>query len=453
VIIDSYEAPAAESLLLLGRQRHSERGGADRLLVTEATAAATFVAAAGLLAALGPSPRPVSLYAIAVAMIGYSIAARVEYPVGSAWTAPTQLVFVPMLFMLPTPVVPLIVAACSVAHRLPQAVQRRELSRLPASVGDSFYALGPTLVLVLFNAQEFSWERWPILLVAFTAQIGFDAGAGLCRTWFAERIPPSGQLPMLWLYATDASLSCIGVLVTAAALQRRELVLLDLPLIGLQWLMARERRQRLDHSVALSTAYRGTALLLGDVVEADDQYTAAHSRDVVDLARLTAEELGVGASECRSVEFAALLHDLGKICVPKAILHKPGGLDAAELEVMRSHTIKGEELLKPVGGVLANVGRYVRASHEHYDGRGYPDGLAGERIPIHSRIVAVCDAYSAMTTDRPYRPAMPIAEAVSELHRCAGTQFDPEVVSALERVLTDPRPQPDLTPSRSPRLA
>ena len=93
-------------------------------------------------------------------------------------------------------------------------------------------------------------------------------------------------------------------------------------------------------------------------------------------------------------------------------------------------------MLKKVGGTLVSVGRYVRASHEHYDGHGYPDGLAGERIPIQSRIVSVCDAYSAMTTDRSYRAAMPIGEALKELRRCAGTQFDPKVVNALDRVVT-----------------
>jgi HD-GYP domain-containing protein (c-di-GMP phosphodiesterase class II) len=131
-----------------------------------------------------------------------------------------------------------------------------------------------------------------------------------------------------------------------------------------------------------------------------------------------------------------MLHDVGKIVVPKEILNKPGDLDAYEWQVIRTHTIQGERILKQVGGALARVARYVRSSHERYDGRGYPDGLAGEAIPIESRIVSVCDAFSAMTTDRPYRPAMPIDAALEELHDSAGTQFDPRVVSALEHVLT-----------------
>ncbi|MGB0095637.1 MAG: HD-GYP domain-containing protein [Solirubrobacteraceae bacterium] len=290
--------------------------------------------------------------------------------------------------------------------------------------------------LVLFDGQSVSWEHWPVFLLAFLTQIAFDSGVGLARTWFAERIPPSERLPMLFLYATDAYLSCVGLPIAALAVQRPGLVLLALPLVGLLWLLARERRQRLEYSLALSTAYRGTAVLLGDVVEADDHYTGVHSRDVVDLSRSTAEVLRLDAGQCRAVEFVAMLHDVGKIYVPKEIINKPGKLDPAEWEIIRRHTIDGEQMLKKVGGTLVSVGRYVRASHEHYDGHGYPDGLAGERIPIPSRIVSVCDAYSAMTTDRSYRAAMPIGEALKELRRCAGTQFDPKVVNALDRVVT-----------------
>jgi HD-GYP domain-containing protein (c-di-GMP phosphodiesterase class II) len=434
--IDTYETPATESLLQLGRERHFDGGHTRRLLITEAVAAAAFVIAAGGLAVLGSSARSFSLSILVVTVIAYLAAAQVRYPVGSAWTAPTQLVFVPMLFLLPTPFVPLIVGACSVADQLPRALAGQlSPARALARVGDSFYSLGPALVLVLFGGQVFSWTQWPLYVLAFLAQIMFDAGAGLSRTWFAERVPPSGQVPMLWLYATDACLSCGGLLVAGSAVEQPGLVLLTLPLVGLLWLLSRERRQRLEYSLALSTAYRGTATLLGYVVEADDRYTGAHSRDVVDLSRSAAATLGLGESQRRAVEFVAMLHDVGKIFVPKEILNKPGELDPYQWQIIRRHTVEGERILKQVGGALARIARYVRSSHEHYDGHGYPDGLAGESIPIESRIVSVCDAYSAMTTDRPYRAAMPIDEALDELHRCAGTQFDPNVVSALERVL------------------
>jgi HD-GYP domain-containing protein (c-di-GMP phosphodiesterase class II) len=434
---DSYETPASETLLELGRGRHAQGGEGRRLLITEAAAAAAFLVAGVALAVFGTSVRSFSLWPLAATAFAYLAADRVRFQVGSAWTPPTQLVFVPMLFVLPTQFVPLIVAACFMAGQLPQAVGGHlSLARALARIGDSFYSLGPALVLVLFGGQVFGWARWPLYLLAFMAQMAFDATAGLTRTWFAERIRPGDQLPMLWLYATDACLSCIGLLVAASAVDQPGLVLLTLPLVAVLWLLARERRQRLDFGMALSTAYRGTATLLGYVVEADDQYTGAHSRDVVDLSRSAAAALGLGASQRRAVEFAAMLHDVGKIFVPKEILHKPGELSPYEWEVMRQHTVQGERILKQVGGALARVARFVRSSHEHYDGHGYPDGLVGESIPIESRIVTACDAYSAMTTDRPYRAAMPIDEALEELRDCAGTQFDPLVVSALERILT-----------------
>ena len=237
---------------------------------------------------------------------------------------------------------------------------------------------------------------------------------------------------MLWVYLTDACLSCVGLLVAAASLGRPGLVLLILPLVGLLWLFAREREQRLEHELALSTAYRGTALLLGDMVEADDQYTGEHSRDVVDLAITLADALHIDAATRRNVEFTALLHDVGKIRVPKAIINKPGTLDDAEWTIIRRHTIEGEMMLRRVGGVLATVGQFVRSSHERYDGSGYPDGLAGDEIPIESRIVSVCDAYSAMTSNRPYRAALTANQALAELRRSAGTQFDPKIVTAIE---------------------
>ncbi len=437
--IDSYEVPATESLLLLGRERHLDHGDDRRLLLTEAAAAAAFVVAAGTLALLGSSARSFSLTAIAVTVIPYVLAAQVRYPVGSAWTAPTQLLFVPMLFLLPTPFVPLIIAACWIASGLPQAFGGGlSRTRILARIGDSFYSLGPALVLVVFGGQVFAWANWPLFVLAFLAQIAFDVAAGLSRTWFSEGIPPRAQLPMLWLYATDACLSCVGLLVAASAVAQPGLALLTVPLIGLLWLLSRERRQRLDYSVALSTAYRGTATLLGYVVEADDQYTGAHSRHVVDLSRSAAAILRLGASQRRAVEFVAMLHDVGKIFVPKEILNKPGDLDDYELHIMRSHTVQGERILRQVGGALARIGSLVRSCHEHYDGSGYPDGLAGESIPIEARIVSVCDAFSAMTTDRPYRRAMPTDEALRELDRRAGTQFDPQVVSALERLMEGP---------------
>jgi HD-GYP domain-containing protein (c-di-GMP phosphodiesterase class II) len=144
--------------------------------------------------------------------------------------------------------------------------------------------------------------------------------------------------------------------------------------------------------------------------------------------------MGLGERDQRLVEFGALLHDVGKLRVPNEIINKPGPLDDDEWAIMRRHTIDGEAMLAPVGGMMHEVGRIVRGSHEDWDGTGYPDGLAGDEIPLASRIVSAADAYSAMTTDRSYRRALGHDKAVAELERCAGTQFDPAVVAALLRV-------------------
>src|SRR5205823_6458 len=137
------------------------------------------------------------------------------------------------------------------------------------------------------------------------------------------------------------------------------------------------------------------------------------------------------ADACRDAELTALLHDVGKVKVPKEIINKPGKLTPEERAILDRHTIDGQEMLERVGGLLGHVGRLVRSCHERWDGGGYPDGLAGDAIPLVSRIVCACDAYSAMTTDRAYRKAMSREEALAELERCAGTQFDPAVVEAL----------------------
>jgi HD-GYP domain-containing protein (c-di-GMP phosphodiesterase class II) len=176
-------------------------------------------------------------------------------------------------------------------------------------------------------------------------------------------------------------------------------------------------------------------MLLGDVIEADDEYTGSHSRDVVDLVVGVADRLGLEPRERQQAEFAALLHDVGKVKIPADIINKAGPLDDAEWALMKTHTIVGEELLERIGGLLGEVGRIVRSCHERWDGKGYPDGLAGEEIPLVARIVCACDAWSAMTTDRSYRKARTDAEAAAELRVCAGTHFDPRVVDALIHVL------------------
>jgi putative nucleotidyltransferase with HDIG domain len=238
----------------------------------------------------------------------------------------------------------------------------------------------------------------------------------------------------VWL--VDLLLSPIGLLAAYATVLQPQAYLLVLPLAALLAVFARERRERIDNAIELSGAYRGTALLLGDVLTDEDEYTGVHSEGVVGLALLIADEMRVRGEERLLVEFGAMLHDIGKIRTPKEILNKPGPLNHDEWEVMYEHTISGQQLLDRVGGRLRDVGVIVRSSHERWDGGGYPDGLAGEAIPLPSRIVAVADAYSAMTTRRSYREALSHEVAIAELGANAGTQFDPAVTEAALRALS-----------------
>lgn len=161
-----------------------------------------------------------------------------------------------------------------------------------------------------------------------------------------------------------------------------------------------------------------------------DDYTADHSHAVVDLAVAVAHRLELGEEEVAAVEHVAMLHDLGKVGIPDAILTKPGPLTDDEWEVMRTHPALGADIVGRLEA-LAHLRAAVRAEHERWDGSGYPDGLAGERIPVASRITLACDAYHAMVSDRPYRGALSQEEAVGELRRCAGTMFWPAAVDAL----------------------
>jgi HD-GYP domain-containing protein (c-di-GMP phosphodiesterase class II) len=291
--------------------------------------------------------------------------------------------------------------------------------------------IGPVVVLLAFGDHRFHWSDIPVYGLALLAQIVLDFSSSSVRQRLGEGFAIRQQTLLGWAYLTDLALSCVGLFVAASAVHNPWTLLAILPLIGLLALFARERTQRLEGTLTLGQADRGTAMLLVDVIEGDDQYTGSHSRSVVGLSVAVAERLGLNAQQRQEVEFGALLHDVGKIRVPKAILHKPGPLDPEEWREMQRHTAYGEAMLRPLGGVLSRVARLVRASHERWDGKGYPDGLAGEAIPVESRIISVCDAWSAMTTDRPYRKAMSVELAATELRRCAGSHFDPAAVDAL----------------------
>lgn len=368
-------------------------------------------------------------------VVAYAVAFRVEFEIGTGTAVPTQLVLVPMLFLVPLGGVPLCVAAGIAVANLVDVVRgRMHAERMVFSVGVcAWHSVGPVLVLALAAAGPPRLAQAPLYVAALAAQWTFDFAANAVRLKLGMGVSPRDLVrPLGWVYLVDGALASVGLAVALAAAATTPAFLLVLPLFGLLAVFARERRVRIDHAVELGNAYRGTAFLLGDVVEADHEYTGSHSRDVVSLTVDVAERLGLDARDRRRAEFTALLHDVGKIRIPAEIIDKPGPLTADERAVIEQHTIEGERMLERVGGLLGEIGRLVRSCHEHFDGNGYPDRLTGEEIPLVARIVCCCDAFSAMTTDRPYRAARTVEEALAELRRCSGTQFDPRVVDALE---------------------
>jgi diguanylate cyclase (GGDEF)-like protein len=565
-----------------------------RDLVTSALLGGGFLTAAVAMAALVPWDRPLSLAAAAVLVTGYAILSRIEFEVGPGWAVPTQLMFVPMLFVLPVPLVPLCVAGGYLLGALPDYSARRvHPARALVLLSSSWYAIGPAIVLCLFRTETPTWRHAPIYLGALAAQFALDAAGSSVR----ERIVFGHSLKALlpsfaWLWAIDSFLGAIGL---AAALNGTAAVLFVLPVAGLLFFMARDRRARIDRAITVGHAYRGavdeahsddltgignrrrllsdlervaaeaaneSVLILydlngfkhyndtfghpaGDALlrrlagklaaaaekgygtayrlggdefavlaappadameglpdttvralaeegegfsistcfgavfipsEARDSTSAlriadqrlyvqkhtsklssghphlallealferdpdlrTHVSSVTSLSRAVARRLGIDGHNLVDLTVAAQLHDVGKIAIPDVVLHKPAPLTDDEWGLMRQHTVIGQRILGAVPA-LQGVGAIVRATHERWDGTGYVDGLAGEAIPLAARIIAVCDAFEAMTAVRPYAAPAVTTEALDELRRCAGTQFDPEVVRVFCEALSAQR--------------
>ena len=432
--------PAVQDAIGDLRARRS-RGLATRERLSTALLGGGFLLAAALAAALLPASErsPATLLAVAL-VAAYGLAFRLNFEIGTGSAALTQVVLVPMLFVLPLQQVPALVAAgILLGSAVDYARRRIHFERVFLPLASGWYVLGPVLVLSLAGEAPPTISSLPLYLGALAAQFAADFASSAAHERLTLGIAPWTQLrAMSLVWTVDAALASVGLAVAFAADESPYGFVLALPLIFLLSVFTRERQAHIDHALELSSAYRGTAFLLGDVVEANDAYTGSHSRDVVDLTLAVADELGLSARERREAEFAALLHDVGKVRVPNEIINKPGPLTPEEWAVMKTHTIEGERMLEKVGGLLGEVGRVVRSCHERWDGDGYPDGLAGERIQLAARIVSCCDAFNAMTTDRPYRAALPIAEAIAELERNAGTQFDPLVVEIVAWIARRP---------------
>jgi HD domain len=376
--------------------------------------------------------------ALLVALV--ALASLVRFDIGPGSTSPMHIVQVPLWFVVPPAWLPVMVACALIVGTCIEQI--REPTGTPTwtvilSGADAWPAVGPAVVLALSGIGQPTIDDAGVFALAFVAEAAVGTLVAIASAWVNHGVRPGTILGMaLWIVGVDAAIAPVGFLGAVVAAERPIAVLALLPLVAVLGEFARERRNRIDQALQLSSAYRGTAQLMGDVLEADDAYTGGeHTQGVVEMAVAVGLELRLEPREMRDLEFGALLHDIGKLRVPNAIINKPEGLDDAEWAVMRQHPIYGQQMLDRVGGALAEAGRIVRAHHERWDGAGYPDGLAGESIPIAARIITACDSLSAMTTNRSYRKGRSYTEAIDELDRCAGGQFDPAVVGALKRVL------------------
>jgi HD-GYP domain-containing protein (c-di-GMP phosphodiesterase class II) len=436
----------AERMVGEARVRRARRMPKREALVRGTSGAAFFVAAILLLAVL-PSEREADTLLIFGLIAGYALVSRVRFEFGDMYVVPEQLVFVPMLALAPLPLVPVMVAAGAVLAVVPDFVRGTwHWDRTITTVGDCWFSIGPVLVLAALAPETATLAVAEVYALSYVAQLAGDLAWTLVRDRLVDRLPLGEVLSYFaGIARVDAILSPLAFLVSVAAASTPIALIALGPLVWLLEIFSRDRRERYAAALELNRAYRGTVMLLSDVLEFEDKYTAQHSRSVVDLVDAVADQLGFDRESRQELEFAAMLHDVGKIAVPKDLLRKTSALTTPELEVIKRHTIEGQVILDRIGGLLARVGEIVRSCHERWDGLGYPDGLKGNEIPLASRIVFACDAYNAMTTDRPYRKALDRDAALTEMRANAGTQFDPRVIDALVHVVE--RGQPALAPT------
>jgi HD-GYP domain-containing protein (c-di-GMP phosphodiesterase class II) len=427
----------AEQLVGEARARRARSMDARERAVV-ATFAFLYCVAAVLIALFVPSERDVSPLLVAALLLGHAVVSQVRFEFGMGFVVPEQLVVVPMLLLCPLPYVPVLIAAAGALGLIPDFIRGSwAKDRWLKPIADSWSYLAPVLILAAFAPGPPELSSAPVYALAIAAQLGTDFAQAVIRNWLLDGVPVV-ELARIFFGATRVELVLSPVALVATLAAYEEPLVLVAVIAPLVWLLdnfSRDRAARYAAALELNRAYRGTVMLLSDVLEFEDEYTAQHSRSVVDLVNAVADELGIAPDERQELEFAAMLHDVGKISIPKEILHKPAALTDHEFEIIKHHTIEGQFMLDRVGGLLARVGEVVRSCHERWDGSGYPDGLAGEEIPIAARIVFACDAYNAMTTDRPYRDAMPRETALAELRSNTGTQFDPRIVSALIKVV------------------
>ncbi len=433
----SFTPNLGEQELLADTFKQADVGLMQRERLIEVVFSLAFVAVAAALWWVDP-PRGFPVLPAALCGLVMVVASRVRFDSPYGYTVATQLAFVPLMFAVPVAIVPVAVVVLMMVARLPEVLAGdRPPIRLIKEIGNAWFAIGPVAVFALTGVRPD--EAGPALLIAaLGAQFAADLMASTIRLSLERAATLADQLRDTWVYGVDAALSVIALLVAEDLHDTPIVALAPLALLVLLAVFARERHQRMRGLIELNNAYRGTALVLGDVVEADDGYTGQHSKGVVRLALEVGAELGLDAEQRRDLEFASLLHDVGKIAIPKEIINKPGKLDPHEWKIIETHTLEGQKMLDRVGGFMRNVGLIVRSHHERWDGRGYPDGLSGTAIPLEARIISCCDSWNAMRTNRAYRQALTHEVARAELLANAGHQFDPRIVTVFLNLVEDP---------------
>ncbi len=226
----------------------------------------------------------------------------------------------------------------------------------------------------------------------------------------------------------------IGMLLACDKLSGEEFWSRELKLLGLfaSEVAASIRKAQLYEEIR--ELFINTVEALTSAIDAKDPYTYGHSRRVARFSVAICEELGMSKNKSRLVELASLLHDIGKIGTPESILHTPGALKPEEFEKMKEHPARGADILSNIGE-FGEIIKWIRHHHEWYDGRGYPDGIAAEEIPLEARIITIADAFDAMTSDRPYRKGMPPPEVMKVMDEYTSRQFDPNILNAFKKLV------------------
>ncbi len=282
---------------------------------------------------------------------------------------------------------------------------------------------------LLWGGTGFNGAVDNLLPTAASAASLFTVNATLVAVAIAlmTRMPLGGVLRQQNLASYLTSFLVLALMGLVLVELMRVATVFSVVLLVLPFALARETFQVY---LEMSEAYTDTVRSLVAALEAKDLYTRGHSERVARYARAIASALGMSSAQTDRIEIAALMHDIGKVGIGKGILSKPGKLTAEEVREIRSHPATGMTILSDLR-VLSDLSRIVVAHHERWDGSGYPNGLSGEAIPFESRILAVADAYDAMTSNRPYRGALSRTEAVDEVQRGSGIQFDSTVVAAF----------------------